>query len=52
MFAFFTSPYALDIVEHIDPFVPAYKIGSGDITWLEIIEATPALCQRTLWRGE
>ena len=35
---FFTSPYALDIVEQIDPFVPAYKIGSGDITWLEIIE--------------
>lgn len=35
---FFTSPYALDIVDQIDPFVPAYKIGSGDITWLEIIE--------------
>lgn len=35
--AFFTSPYALDIVDAIDPFVPAYKIGSGDITWLEII---------------
>ena len=36
--AFFTSPYALDIVEHIDPYVPAYKIGSGDITWIELIE--------------
>lgn len=36
--AFFTSPYAFDLVDHIDPFVPAYKIGSGDITWLEIIE--------------
>jgi sialic acid synthase SpsE len=36
--AFFTSPYAPDLVDHIDPFVPAYKIGSGDITWLEIIE--------------
>ena len=35
--AFFTSPYALDIVDSVDPFVPAYKIGSGDITWLEII---------------
>lgn len=35
---FFTSPYALDLVEAIDPYVPAYKIGSGDITWLEIIE--------------
>lgn len=36
--AFFTSPYALDLVDAVDPFVPAYKIGSGDITWLEIIE--------------
>lgn len=36
--AFFTSPYAFDLVDHVDPFVPAYKIGSGDITWLEIIE--------------
>ena len=36
--AFFTSPYAMDLVEHIDPFVPAYKIGSGDITWIEMIE--------------
>ncbi|MFZ4536852.1 N-acetylneuraminate synthase family protein [Propionivibrio sp.] len=35
---FFTTPYALDIVDFIDPFVPAYKIGSGDITWLEMIE--------------
>ena len=36
--AFFTSPYALDIVDHIDPYVPAYKVGSGDITWIELIE--------------
>lgn len=35
---FFTSPYDFEMVEHIDPFVPAYKIGSGDITWVEIIE--------------
>jgi sialic acid synthase SpsE len=36
--AFMTSPYALDLVDAVDPFLPAYKIGSGDITWLEIIE--------------
>lgn len=35
---FFTSPYSINIVEHIDAFVPAYKIGSGDITWIEMIE--------------
>lgn len=35
---FFTSPYAPDLVDAVDPYVPAYKIGSGDISWLEIIE--------------
>lgn len=35
---FFTSPYSIEIVDAIDPFVPAYKIGSGDITWSEIVQ--------------
>lgn len=35
---FFTTPYELGIVDQIDEYVPAYKIGSGDITWLEMIE--------------
>ena len=35
---FFTTPYSLDLVDYIDPYVPAYKIGSGDITWLEMIK--------------
>lgn len=34
---YFTSPYDFDSVDHVDPFVEVYKIGSGDITWLEII---------------
>jgi sialic acid synthase SpsE len=34
---FFSSPYDLDLVDHIDPYVPAYKIGSGDITWIELV---------------
>lgn len=36
--AFFTSPYSLELVDYVDRFVAAYKIGSGDITWLKIIE--------------
>jgi sialic acid synthase SpsE len=36
--AFFTSPYAFDLVDAVDPYIPAYKIGSGDITWLEMVE--------------
>ena len=35
---FFTSPYSLELVDYVEPFVSAYKVGSGDITWLEIIE--------------
>ena len=35
--AFFTSPYSLELVDKVDPYVCAYKIGSGDITWSEII---------------
>ncbi len=34
---FFTSPYSFDLVDAVDQYVPAYKIGSGDITWPEII---------------
>ena len=35
---FFTSPYSFDLVDHVDNYVPAYKVGSGDITWLEIVK--------------
>ena len=35
---YFSSPYDFDAIDMLDPYVPAYKIGSGDITWIEIIE--------------
>jgi len=35
---YFTSAYDFESVDLVDPFVDLYKIGSGDITWLEIIE--------------
>ena len=35
---FFTAPYDLNLIDKIDKYVPAYKIGSGDITWLDIID--------------
>jgi N-acetylneuraminate synthase len=34
---FMTTPYDFSLVDHIDPYVPAYKIGSGDITWIEML---------------
>ncbi len=35
---YFSSPYDFDAVDMLDPYVPAHKIGSGDITWPEILE--------------
>ena len=36
--AFFTSPYDFALADAVDKYVPAFKIGSGDITWIEMIE--------------
>ena len=35
---FFTSPYSFELIDYVDEFVPAYKVGSGDITWLDALE--------------
>jgi N-acetylneuraminate synthase len=35
---YFTSPYDYDAIEHVAPFVPAFKVGSGEIDWIEALE--------------
>ncbi len=35
---FFTSPYSFELVDHVNKYIPAFKIGSGDITWVEIVK--------------
>ena len=35
---FFTTPYDLDTVDYIDKYVPAFKIGSGDVAWFSMLE--------------
>jgi len=35
---YFSSPYDFESVDLLDEHVSMYKIGSGDITWLDIIE--------------
>jgi len=35
--SFLTSPYSYELVDKVDEFIGAYKIGSGDITWPGII---------------
>jgi sialic acid synthase SpsE len=35
---FFSSPYDFEATDMLDAYVPAYKIGSGEIDWLEAME--------------
>ena len=35
---YFTSAYDYESVDAVDPYVALYKIGSGDVTWLEILK--------------
>ncbi|MGA8030502.1 MAG: N-acetylneuraminate synthase family protein [Bryobacteraceae bacterium] len=42
---FLSTPYDMDAVDLLDPLVPAYKIGSGDITW-------PALLGKVASKGK
>jgi N-acetylneuraminate synthase len=35
---YFSSPYDFEAIDMLDEHVPAYKIGSGDITWIEAVE--------------
>jgi sialic acid synthase SpsE len=34
---YFSSPYDFESIDLLDAFMPAYKIGSGEINWLETI---------------
>ncbi|HEX7557189.1 MAG TPA: N-acetylneuraminate synthase family protein [Leptolinea sp.] len=34
---YFSSPYDFEAIDFLDPYVPAYKIGSGDINWPEAL---------------
>ena len=35
---FFSAPYDFETIDALNAHMPAYKIGSGDITWLEALE--------------
>lgn len=35
---YFTSPYDFESIDAVDPYLPAYKIGSGEIDWIESLE--------------
>lgn len=35
---YFSSPYDFEVIDMLDEFMPAYKIGSGEIDWIEALE--------------
>jgi sialic acid synthase SpsE len=35
---YFSSPYDFEAIDYLEPFMPAYKAGSGEITWIEALE--------------
>jgi len=35
---YFTSPYDYEAIEHAAPYIPAFKVGSGEIDWIEALE--------------
>ncbi|HEX9018631.1 MAG TPA: N-acetylneuraminate synthase family protein [Anaerolineaceae bacterium] len=35
---YFSSPYDFDAIDMLDAYVPAFKIGSGEITWPEAMQ--------------
>ena len=35
---YFSSPYDFEAIDMLDAYMPAYKIGSGEITWPEALE--------------
>lgn len=44
---FLSTPYSLELVDHLDPYVPYFKIGSGDLTWIELIQHIASKTKRT-----
>lgn len=39
---YFSSPYDIEAIDYLNDFMPAYKIGSGEIDWLEALERMAA----------
>jgi sialic acid synthase SpsE len=35
---FMSAPYDIEAVDYLDAFMPAYKVGSGDVNWIEELE--------------
>lgn len=39
---YFSSPYDFEAIDRLDAYMPAYKVGSGEIDWLEALQRMAA----------
>jgi N-acetylneuraminate synthase len=39
---YFSAPYDFEAIDYLEPFMPAYKVGSGDVNWLDSIRRMAA----------
>jgi len=39
---YFSAAYDFAAIDMLEPYVPAYKVGSGDVNWIEAVEYTAA----------
>lgn len=35
---YFSSPYDFDAIDYLDQYMPAFKVGSGEIDWIEALQ--------------
>lgn len=47
---YFSAPYDLEAVDMLDPYVKLFKVGSGDITWPEMLGKWLGSKSRCCWR--
>lgn len=40
---YFSAAYDFEAIRMLEPFVPAYKVGSGDIDWIEALELAASM---------
>ena len=46
---FFTAPYSIDLINFVNKYICAYKIGSGDISFIEAVRLMAKKRSQLFW---